>query len=204
MPDIGGLGSNNELLSQTLMKAAQQKNKASSSATDEVDGGYERKDVQYERQPVAASSKAMSISDFYKLIAAQFQYQDPQNPADTSDMMASMVQGMMMTAMDNMSSTINDLSISNLTAYAASMMGKEVTIAEVDDDGKYTGETTKGTVTGVQLGTTPWVCVNGKNYLLSQLMSIGEVAEEPTDKDENQGEGGENGPSDAGSDTPKV
>ena len=87
------------------------------------------------------------MTDFYTLLAAQMKYQDADNPMDTSEMMASMVQTQMIQA-------ISEMTTMQMTTYAASMIGKEVTVAEVDANGQYTGDKV-GTVTSVLLGSSP-------------------------------------------------
>ncbi len=140
----------------------------------------------YDRTNVSASSTELTMTDFYQLLAAQLKYQDADNPMDTSQMMAQMVQTQMITALTHMTTAISDLSLVNTTSYAVSMVGKEVTIAEVDENGKYTGKEIKGTVTGVGLGTNPTVFVDGKSYAISQLMSIGETKKAETAKPEGE------------------
>lgn len=142
-----------------------------------------------EKQKSAKNSTELTITDFYKLMAAQLQYQDMNNPADTSEMMATMIQSQMIQAITNMSQT-------NTISYAASMVGKEATMAEVDVDGKYSGDT-KGVISGVVLGDNPLIIMNGKSYHLSQIVALGNVeTKSETNNDEaNKGEsnsGGEN------------
>lgn len=120
-----------------------------------------------EKQQSRKNSTELTINDFYKLMAAQLQYQDMNNPADTSEMMSTIIQSQMIQAITNMSST-------NTTSYAASLVGKQVTIAEVDVDGKYAGDKV-GMVSGVVLGDNPLVVIDGKSYSLSQIMAVGEV-----------------------------
>lgn len=148
----------------------------------------------YNRNDVAGVSEELTMTDFYKLMAAQMQYQDPDNPMDTSELMAQMVQSKMITAMAQMTSI-------STTTYATSMLGKEITVAEVDEKGAGTGEYTKGLVTGVVLGDNPIVYVDGKPYTLSQIMSVGDV-ELPGDKEEGDGGAGDSGNS--GDSTDKV
>ena len=126
-----------------------------------------------------AEFQGLTITDFYKLLAVQMQYQDMDNPMDTSQMMTQMVQSQLSQAINQMSSAVSELSMVNLISYASSMMGREVTLAEVDDKGEYTGAETKGVVTGVRLGATPTVVVNGKEYYLAQIMSVGQVPKAP-------------------------
>ncbi len=118
--------------------------------------------TKYVRNEVAASSKEMTITDFYKLLAAQLKYQDSDNPMDTSEMMAQMVQTQMITAINNMNNM-------NTSTYAASMIGKQVTVQEQDETGKPLDKYTTGTVNGVVLGSDAKIFVDGRSYSLSQL-----------------------------------
>lgn len=136
-----------------------------------------------EKQQSKKNSTELTIEDFYKLMAAQLQYQDMNNPADTSEMMATMIQSQMIQAITNMSYT-------NTTSYAASLVGKQVTIAEVDVDGKYSGDKT-GVISGVVLGDNPLVIMDGKSYSLSQIVAVGEVASKDDASDNDNG--GDNG-----------
>ena len=122
-----------------------------------------------------APIKGMDMTDFYKLMAVQLQYQDMDNPMDTGEMMNQLVQTQMAQAITQMTTAISDLSTVNMFSYASSLMGREVTVAEVGDNGQYSGKETKGTVTGVTLGATPSIFVDGKEYSLVQVMSVGQV-----------------------------
>lgn len=120
---------------------------------------------------VSSGGGLLTMTDFYTLLAAQLRYQDADNPMDTSEMMGQMVQTQMM-------QTISQLSEVTITTYAASMAGREVTVAEVDGTGTYTGESTVGVVEGVYLaGSSPVLMINGKAYDLSQLMVVGRMPE---------------------------
>lgn len=120
------------------------------------------------------TNKSLTTMDFYTLLAAQLKYQDADNPMDTSEMMASMVQTQMIQA-------ITEMSAMNMTSYATSMIGKQVTVAQVDSQGMYTGDKT-GTVTGVVLGDNPVVFVDGVAYNINQVVSVGEIPKEDSDK----------------------
>mgnify|MGYP002802310076 FL=1 len=130
----------------------------------------------------------LTMSDFYKLLATQIQYQDADNPMDTSEMVSQLVQNQMSDAITQMSTAVSDLSTVNLLNYASSMMGKEVTVAEVDKDGYYTGEELKGVVSGVSLGTVPTVVIDGKEYSLVQIMGVGTVPEKPDPEEPDEGD----------------
>ena len=118
----------------------------------------------YSRAESSASSTELTMTDFY---------QDADNPMDTSQMMAQMVQTQMISALTHMTTAINDLSLVNTTTYAVSMVGKDVTVAELDEKGQYTGNQIAGIVSGVALGTNPLIYIDGKSYSLSQVMNIG-------------------------------
>ncbi len=124
------------------------------------------------------ATQTVTMTDFYQLLATQLQYQDADNPMDTSEMMGQLVQTQMSQMIQQMTTAVSDLTTVNLMNYASSMMGKQVTIAEVDKSGKYTGSEITGVVTGVTLGTTPSVVVNGKEYSIVQIMSVGQVPED--------------------------
>ena len=130
----------------------------------------------------------LTMSDFYTLLATQIQYQDADNPMDTSEMVSQLVQNQMSEAITQMSTAVSDPSTVNLLNYASSMMGKEVTVAEVDKDGYYTGEELKGVVSGVSLGTVPTVVIDGKEYSLVQIMGVGTVPEKPDPEEPDEGD----------------
>lgn len=125
-----------------------------------------------------ATNPSLDQMDFYTLLAAQLKYQDADNPMDTSQMMASMVQTQMIQAIMEMTSM-------NMTSYASSMIGKQVTVAVMDNEGMYSGDKT-GVVTGVVLGSNPIVFVDGVAYNINQVVSIGEIPKK--DDDKNDGE----------------
>ena len=143
----------------------------------------------YVRKDASPNNSALSMDDFWKLLSAQLRYQDMSNPMSNSEMMGQLVQMGTMSAMDNMSTTITDamnsLSQISLSSYATGLLGKEITVADVDKDGKLIGETV-GKVEGIALtGSNPYIYVNGKAYSLSQIVSMGTV---PKKEEEGDGE----------------
>lgn len=165
---------------------------------DGIGSGTSAQQLLYNRNNVSAISEDLTMTDFYKLMAAEMQYQDPDNPMDTSQLMAQMVQTKMITAIAQMTSI-------NTTTYATSMLGNEVTVAEVDERGAGTGEYTKGKVTGVVLGDNPIIYVDGKMYSLSQIMSVGDVKLPDEGDESGDGDSGDSGDSgDAGDGADKV
>ena len=145
-------------------------------------------------QAGATSDNGLTTDDYWKLMAAQLQYQDMTNPMDNSEMMNQMVQMSSLSSMTKLSEAIanfstvtNNLSTVTLTTYSTGLLGKEVTVANMEKD-EETGETkvkekVKGTVTGVDLTGATSVYVNGKKYDLSQVMAVGDVPEEKKEED---------------------
>lgn len=123
---------------------------------------------------------SLDMADFYTLMAAQMKYQDVLNPeSNTAEMMTQMVQMSMVNA-------IQDMMTMSTTTYAASMIGKNVVIAEVVG-GKI--NRIEGVVEGVNLyDGDPKLIVNGKEYSMSQIMQLGTVSkpEEPTEPDDTE------------------
>ena len=139
-----------------------------------------------------ANGGDLSIDDFWKLMAAQLQYQDPMNPMSNSDMMNQMTQMATMNAMTQVTDAVakfatvsNNLSQVTLTTYSTGLLGKEVTVAITNEEGEVTG-TKKGTVTGVDLTGATAVYIDGKKYELSQVMGIGDVPVKIPEKDEDK------------------
>lgn len=127
------------------------------------------------------NNNEMSMDDFWKLMAAQLQYQDMSNPMSNSEMMGQMTQMATMNAMTAVSNAVanfavvtNNLAQVTLTTYSTGLLGKEVTVAEVDESGKVIGEK-KGVVTGVDLTGGQYIYIDDKRYSLSQIMGVGEV-----------------------------
>ena len=138
----------------------------------------------YITQYYTASSNeknTLTIESYFKLLAAQLKNQDMTNPMSNSEMMNQMTQMATMNAMTQVSNAIanfgvvtNNLSQVTLTSYSTGMIGREVTVATVDESGEVNGEK-KGVVTGVDLTGGQYVYIDGEKYSLSQIMSVGDV-----------------------------
>jgi len=107
----------------------------------------------------------LEMDDFFKLMVAQLQNQDMNNPVDSTQFTSQMAQFSMVKA-------LSDLSNASKTTYSVSLIGKEVTLAETKDDGSM--NVIKGTVDGVNLynGNTE-IVVGGTKYPLSSIMEVG-------------------------------
>ncbi len=135
----------------------------------------------------------MVMDDFLKLMVAQFQNQTVDNTADTTEMMNQMVQMSVIQAITNLSTLVSD---STNLSYAASLVGKEVTI------GKRTGSEIKellGIVTGTgTLNGKQVVFLNNEEtpYNLTDIMAVGKLPEIRSNNASNSGSatsGGSNG-----------
>ena len=115
----------------------------------------------------SAGSTALDMTDFLTMMVAQFQNQDPENVASTTDMLNQMVQMSMIQAITNITDAATMI-------YSSSLVGKEVTVGQFDSDGKL--QEIVGTVTGT--GTyngNPVVFVDGVSYNLSSILAVGRL-----------------------------
>ena len=115
----------------------------------------------------SAGSTALDMTDFLTMMVAQFQNQDPENAASTTDMLNQMVQMSMIQAITNITHAATMI-------YSSSLVGKEVTVGQFDSDGKL--QEIVGTVTGT--GTyngNPVVFVDGVSYNLSSILAVGRL-----------------------------
>ena len=131
------------------------------------------------------AGSSLDMTDFLTLMVAMFQNQDIDNAASTTDMMNQFVQMSVVQAITNISTLIDD---STVLTYAASLVGKEVTIGEVV--GKEMVETV-GTVigTGTLNGQQVIFLDNDKSYYLNQILAVGRLPEQKEDVDPDKGEG---------------
>lgn len=119
---------------------------------------------------------SLDMTDFLTLMVAQFQNQSIDSTADTSDMLNQLVQMTVVQAMSEMSAAMQDVADSNVMAYTASLVGKEVTVANYVD-GNFTEKV--GTVTGTAVYDGEHILyVDGEAYSMSQLMAVGRLPEE--------------------------
>ncbi len=139
----------------------------------ELMGNYGREyaktsEVQSIKQTSKANTKSvLDMNDFIKLMAAQLRHQDMNNPLNESEMMAQMAQMATVQAM----TTFTDIAV---TSYSASLVGKEVTLAQIEEDGQISQLIGKVTGAGLYNGKQI-IFVGGKSYNLSQIMAVGEL-----------------------------
>lgn len=121
----------------------------------------------------------LDFTDYLQLMIQQLQNQTIDNATDTSDMLNQLVQMSVVEMMAQVQTTIDTLVDANTLTYAASLVGKTVTVARYDDNGEL--QEIVGTVTGT--GTYQGVQVifldNGEMYALNEIMAVGTLPEIP-------------------------
>lgn len=121
----------------------------------------------------------LGMEDFLTLMVTELTHQSIDQTADTSEMLNQMVQMQMITAITN-------LTDASIMSYAASLVGKEVTVGQYDADGnlqELVGEVTgTGTMNGEQV-----VFVNDMYFYLNEIMAVGRLPE-PVEEDPEGGE----------------
>ena len=163
-----------------LSQQYQPRDTSSSKATnttgsdDDFDPTINRTEEKEKLEQKLKDKGTLDFTDMLGLMVAQFQNQTIDNQASTSDMMNQLVQMSSMQAMTEMSSQMKELTLANVMAYSASLVGQTVTIGVYGDDGKLT------TFEGVVEGTGTYdgqqvIFVNGKSYLLSSIMAGGKL-----------------------------
>jgi flagellar basal-body rod modification protein FlgD len=110
--------------------------------------------------PAGQATQSLGINDFMKLLATQFQEQDPLQPMDDTAFIAQTAQ---FTSLQQTTTLTQNMSQMAANTY----IGREVTVNSL------TGQTAIGTVTGVDTtGTTPQVIVNGAEYPITNILGI--------------------------------
>ncbi len=150
----------------------------------------------------------LDFSDFLQLMVAQLQNQTIDNATDTTDMLNQLVQMSVVSMMSSVKTSLDTLTVSTTMTYAASLVGKTVTVGVYNDEGELEEVVGEVTGTGTYQGTQV-IFVNGEMYPLSSIMAVGELPELPEEPGEggDGGEGGEGGGTGEGGEgetTPKV
>jgi flagellar basal-body rod modification protein FlgD len=129
-----------------------------------------------------SDSLSLNMDDFLQMMVAQFQNQDPENAASTTDMLNQMVQMSTIQALTNITDAVNLITDAVSLSYSASLVGKEVTVGSYDDDGKL--QEIVGTVTGTGMyNGSPVVFVDGVSYNMSSILAVGRLPASKDSKD---------------------
>ena len=159
-------------------------------ATTDFDAYINRWELKEKEDALYEDRSTLSFTDMLSLMVAQFQNQSIDNQASTTDMMNQLVQMSSMQAMTDMTSNIKELALANVMSYAASLVGKTVTIGVWNEETKELDEIV-GVVqgTGTYAGQQVVYLDNGKGYFLNEIMAVGTLPEK-VEGDKDPGEGG--------------
>lgn len=143
----------------------------------------------------------LDVNDFLQLIVQQFQNQTIDETASTTDMINQMVQMSVIQALTTVTNSIGTMVDASTLTYAASLVGKEVTIGQYDDKGNLTEIVGTVTGTGTYKGL-PVIFVNDKQYYLNEILAVGRVPEKTEDPEKPENEGKpENKPDNGGAES---
>ena len=125
------------------------------------------------------ANNTLSFQDMLMLMVTQLQNQTIDNTADTNDMMNQIIQMTVMQAITEMNSKVEDMTEANILSYSASLVGKTVTMAILDDNGNLAGEkvgevTATGTYNGQRV-----IYVDGERFPINQILAVGTLPERP-------------------------
>ena len=151
---------------------------------------------------VDPEDSGLQFEDFLQLMVSQLQNQTIDNTADTSDMLNQLVQMSTVEMLVSVQESQEALVSANTLNYAASLVGKTVTVGQYDENGNI--QEIVGTVTGT--GTyqgTSVIFVDGEMYALNDIMAVGTLPSLPEQPSEG-GESGEGGNEAAGETTQSV
>lgn len=128
----------------------------------------------------AKGKQDLDMNDFLMLMVEQMKNQDIGSTMDTSEYINQLSQYTMIQAVSEMAESVSkgfaNLQEMTLSSYSMSMIGKEATLAV--DDGNGNMQTITGTISGVSLyDGSPKVIMNGQQYDLSSVMSLGNTAD---------------------------
>lgn len=119
--------------------------------------------------PTRTPKNELDMTDFLTLMVTELTNQSMDSTADTSDMLNQLVQMQMVQVMTNMVDA-------SIMSYAASLVGKEVTVAQYNSDGsinEIVGVVTgTGTMNGEQV-----VFVGDKYYHMNEIIAVGRLPE---------------------------
>ena len=142
------------------------------------------------------SNTDLTFEDMLMLMVTQLQNQTIDDTADTNDMMNQIIQMTVMQAITEMSTKVDDLTEANILSYSASLVGKTVTMAVLDENGLVASEkvgvvTATGTYNGQRV-----IYVDGERFPINQILAVGTLPPVPGEGGDETDEGGETTPTD--------
>jgi flagellar basal-body rod modification protein FlgD len=117
--------------------------------------------------PIVSGPQTLGSDDFMKLLAVQFQSQDPLKPMDDTAFIAQMAQFTTLSQTQTMTTQMTKLSTNQELVAANSYIGQQVTVS----DGN--GGIATGIVNSVQVNSNgPQIMVGGTPYSISSVVSV--------------------------------
>ena len=136
----------------------------------------------------------LDFTDYLQLMVTQLQNQTIDSTADTSDMLNQMVQMSVVQMMSKVQSSLEDITAANTMTYAASLVGKTVTVGVYDEEGNI--QEVVGEVTGTGTYQDSMVIfVGDQMYSLNSIMAVGTLpaVSDPGDSGGTEGSEGSEG-----------
>lgn len=189
MSSIGGVTSGVEKYTQENSMDILNREKATDKKTEGVTSSdydsLKTATKEREREP----SNELTFEDMLSLMITQLQNQSIDNTADTNDMMNQLISMTVMQSLTTLTTAVEEVQTASTMSYAASLVGKEVTLGIYNEKTKeieelYGTVEASGTYDGKQV-----IFVNGESYFLSSIMAVGKL---PPIKDDKPVEDGEN------------
>jgi flagellar basal-body rod modification protein FlgD len=120
--------------------------------------------------PSGPSAKGTNLGkdDFLKLFVAQLQHQDPMNPTDDKDFMGQMAQFSSLEQMTNVSSSLDQLTLTSQLTQGAALFGQQLTY-QLDGD----SQVESGTASAVRVENGKvLVTIGGTDVPLAAIQTV--------------------------------
>jgi flagellar basal-body rod modification protein FlgD len=125
------------------------------------------KDLKKTEEIVTQGDQNMGKDDFLKLMVAQLKYQNPMEPSKDLDFIAQTAQFSSLEQMTNLNTKVIELISSNKQLYANTMIGRQITWTDEDDNIK------SGIVSKVDLNDgEPVLIANNEKVSLDWIVNV--------------------------------
>ena len=125
--------------------------------------------VAYSTTSTRKPTQQLGSQDFMKLLAVQFQSQDPMKPMEDTAFISQMAQFSALQNSTDLTKQMGLLRADQQTATASGMLGRTVTVSDKDGN-PVTGQVSA--VTNSDTDSGPSLVINGKPYALSTVTRI--------------------------------
>ena len=146
--------------------------------------------------PGQNEKNTLTITSYFKLLAAQLANQDMSNPMDNSEMMAQMVQMAMVQSLSAMTESVQTSTAVSTQTYAAGLIGQEITVAITKENENGTGSVPSGVKYGIvesvdfTAGTPVFKMKDdNKKYPRSHVLGMGKIDDPYASSGEEDGKG---------------